>query len=1032
MRATQVCAALLALVGVGGLAVAASGEPPEGVLTDGFEGPRTVWRQEQTDATITLEAHDRTDRAAHEGRFSERFRFTSGLGSAFYYTYPLPRVAVSDDLKLGLYVRGNRTGAQLFARVVLPSDVDPDTKAASFLLVPGTIYGNVDRWQRLELVDLVPSLERQARVLRASSRRPVKLEGAYIEQLVVNLFSGVGDTEVFLDEMRVGPVTAETVAAFAEDARRREGEGAGAAQADASAPRDVSPPASGATEAGASTARVRLERNRLKRLAEDGLFHDWVFTGIHAPGADVASLRSAGFDVLIDDLDADPQRYQEAVRRGFLLMPMLRRDPDGRLPDAERVAAAAAAFPFRDSVLAWNLGEHLGRATDPRARKDELTRARALVSKLRGLPAGSGRLTTGLVDDDLYQYARFPSNLDVMGIQPAAWASSLEPTDTYQFLRQRRDLTVRANAGALFWAMLPAAAPREVVEAVWGRDVPPAWGSPLVQPEQVRLMTYAALAAGYRGLTFRGDAELTRGPGRMLLLEMAFLNAEIDLFEYILANGADPIPVYRAFDPDPPALPPAGGRVGSRVNRQVELKPLPGILGAGVGTHDRRGVLLLVADLAAVAQFQPPQMARNEVKMTIVVPESAQAFEVSPGRFRVLERERTVGGTRITLPEFDTTALILITTDVAMAERVEAVVQALRPRVAQMAIEQAELKLAWTTEVNGRLAAEGHYLIEEEEQRKRADNGGPAPTDQAELLNKAAENVKAARENLEREDFSTAWSEARRASRPLRILMRGLWDNAAAAMVRANMDPVDLANEGAIAIGRMRRQGPPLGVPAVASAPLSAFNMLPQHYLWVDWMTNAHFGRDLVPGSSFDDPEALRTTGWADQSYHHDGVASKVSTVESGPERPGRHLEMTVEPAEGRSIDELPPFLDAPAAAIRSPAVPVKAGQFLRISVFVKRATATPGGAGGVVVRDSIGGEAMQFVSNAPMPAPTRVVLYRRVPADGELTVLLGLAGYGSVSFDDLRVQRVEAVPEAPDIARLPRPELPPSTAPVR
>ena len=49
-------------------------------------------------------------------------------------------------------------------------------------------------------------------------------------------------------------------------------------------------------------------------------------------------------------------------------------------------------------------------------------------------------------------------------------------------------------------------------------------------------MTYMALAGGCRGLTFVGDADLTRPAGEPLLLEMSFLNAEIDLFEEILAR----------------------------------------------------------------------------------------------------------------------------------------------------------------------------------------------------------------------------------------------------------------------------------------------------------------------------------------------------------------------------------------------------------------------------------------------------------------------------------------------------------------
>ena len=40
-------------------------DAPSAVIRDGFETSRTLWNQEQTDATINLLAHDRTSRAAH-------------------------------------------------------------------------------------------------------------------------------------------------------------------------------------------------------------------------------------------------------------------------------------------------------------------------------------------------------------------------------------------------------------------------------------------------------------------------------------------------------------------------------------------------------------------------------------------------------------------------------------------------------------------------------------------------------------------------------------------------------------------------------------------------------------------------------------------------------------------------------------------------------------------------------------------------------------------------------------------------------
>ncbi|GAC1475619.1 MAG: hypothetical protein NVSMB9_28480 [Isosphaeraceae bacterium] len=979
-------------------------------IVDGFETTRTSWNQEQTDATINLIAHDRTNRAAHEGRTSEHFRFAAGLGSGFYFSHVLPKVPVLNALQASLHVRANRAGVQLFARVILPGDTDPETKQPSFLLVPGTIYESVDRWQRLEVVDLETSLARQARVLRASTGRRVSLEGAYVEQLVVNLFAGSGETEVFLDEMKVGPVS-PALAAQAVDLAT-------------SAERAEVPRLLARSPSTTSIAQVRLDLNRLKKRAEDGLFHDWFFTAIHAPGADVASLRRAGFDVLIDEIDTDPKRFQEAVEKGFLLMPKVGAEGSGRAADPAQVIAAVTSFPFRGSVMAWNLGDRLGLTADLASRKDELASVRSIVTKMRSLPAGVSRLTTGTVSDDLSRYARSPKNLDLLGIRPTPWGTSHAPMETLEFLRQRRVLTARSNSGAFFWAELPAISPPEVTRAVWGDDLAPSWGLPTVQAEQIRVMTYGALSAGYRGLAFRGDANLTRPAGRMLLLEMALLNAEIDLCESILANGADPIPTYSAYDPDPPTLPPPGGQMNRRVATQKELAPLGAIRSAAIGTRDKKGVLMLVTDYVGGGQFQPAQSARNDMKITVIVPEGAQAFEVRLGGLRVLERERAVGGTRITIPEFDTTALILITTDVSMAERVEAVIHSIRPGAVQMAIEQAELKLQWVTDINGRLAADGHFLIGEKEQRRRVASGGTLPDDQAELLNKAAENIKTARENAERLDWEDAWSEARRASRPLRILMRGHWTNAQEAMERANTPAEDLANEEAIQLGRARPIGLPQNVPTTASPPLVAFNTLPQHYLWVDWMKAQNFGKNLIASGAFNEPEGLEKAGWTNASYQMEGIQSRITTVTNRPEGEGV-LKMSVEPARKGGIDALPPFLDHPVAAIRSPAVKVEAGQFLRISVRIKRVLPTIDGYGGVLVRDSIGGEPLQFVSTEPFPKMTRVVLYRRAAASGELTVLLGLAGYGEAYFDDLSVQRVESAQaprvDPPGIARLPR-----------
>jgi hypothetical protein len=838
-------------------------------------------------------------------------------------------------------------------------------------------------------MDLRPSIERQARVLRAASNRPVSLEGAYLDRLVVNLFGGPGRTEVFLDDLTIRPVSIEAQA------------GGPPASQGGLATRKVL-----AERMPILQSRVQLEGNRLRR---DG--NDWFITGVEAPGADVGALRRGGFDVLVDDFEADPERAREAIERGFLLMPRLGAENSSGPPDLARVQKIATASSYRGSVAFWHLGDHLGSSLDMDERTAEWERIRAVVAGLRDLPLGASRLTTATVSGEFYKYARAPRGLDMIGVRPLSWGAMQDPLDTYRYLSQRRVLTTRGNPGGLYWAWVDATPPPLVRTAVWGLETPPDWGLAGVQPEQVRLATYTALAAGYRGVGFRGDADLTQPRGRPLLIELGLLNEEIDLFESILAQGADPIPLRRTDLTEPVIMAPLVGSRPRTPPPKKEPAPHPSIRAASIETRDRRGLLLLVADFAPGAQYQPPQMAINDLKITVPVPESAQAFEISPGEVRVLDHVRVPGGRQVTIPEFSVTSMVLVTTDMGLKDRIEAAMARVRPRAVALAIEQARLQFQGVVDIHERLVADGHTV-----------------RDSAELLILAEKSIRSASDAQEREDYPLAWAETRRATRPLRYLMRVHWQDAVGAMAKASSDQLSPRTPNRPPTAK----DAPLLVAPVASPACVAFQTLPQHYLWVDWMRLGKFGPNTLPSGNFEDAEAFKTSGWVDQSYPMEGYSSQqIRLVPGGRDSSKRMLKMTVGAQDSTGIDQLPPFVDFPVAAVRSPIIRVGAKQFIRISVLVHRPIASTPGAGGVIVRDSIGGETLQFRTTDPIPELSRVVLYRRVPADGELTVTLGLAGYGDVFFDDLKIEPVISIPpsvsQAIDAPPRPRsPEPPP------
>ena len=965
--------------------------PTSTALVDGFEGDQVAWREETSDAPVNVRAHERTAAEALEGQRSERIEFIAGVGSGVYYSYPMPRVPLSDSLRATLHVRTERPGVQLLGRVVLPNDLDPETGQPFFVNVLGTTSDEASgRWAQLDLVDLPRAVERQLRILRIKSKRPIRIEGAYLDRLVLNLYTGSGQTEVLIDGLRVGPVPPGILAKM-EDER----------------PGPFAPPV--APEGGDEAAddleglhadgRVRFNRNRLELLDEpSGRYIPWIPTIIDAPGAAVEDLRRHGFDVYAVQAGAGADEVSRAVDAGFLLMPMLG-DPLLGAADAAKVRSAAASYPERESVAFWHLGAGLGGEATSEARAATLGRTRGAVEALGDLePSAVSTLATGSIAGDLERFASPPGALDLLGADAHAWGATMAPSEYYNYLNRRRDLAALSSPEAFFWTRIDAVAPIEVQRAIYGDEVPPADGRPTLLPYHLRLATVAALSAGYRGIAYRGDAELTRDAGRARLIELLFLNAEIDLFQEVLARNVGTIHSFKSY------LPPAeeGGRPKQKnYTRQnntkeepEELPPLWDVVGVGFSTPDERGTLLLVSDQENQSQWIPGQLAYREIRVTVAGHTNVSAWEIGLGGVRNVSRDRVPGGIELTLTDFGPSAWVLLTSDQNLVRTLERDVDALAPTAAALAIEQAEALMRYVRQTHTMLFYDG-FEIEGADQ----------------LLEDAEDQIEAARAGLSRGEASEAYANARRASRPLHLLMRHHADRARLDLIEATEFTHDPDTK--------------LLIEPISAPPLMSFNTLPQlEKAWTSTIQNYPFGENLLPSGEFEevDPAAYVREGWTDVGAEVEGLRGLIEIEPDdlidtrGSER---LLRLRVRPEEDRDVKEFAPFQDIPIAAIQSPPVRVKRHQFLRISVRVYMPRTQPdGGGGGIVVRDSIGGELMQFRKSRPIPEWSRVVLYRRAPESGDLTVTLGLAATGGEAFfDDLRIEAARPPYTAAELA---------------
>jgi len=944
----------------------------DNVWQDDFEGDRPIWVREEVEAPVEWLAHDRTDLAARTGAKSERFLFKAGPGSGIYVSYAVPRIAITPDLNFSVQIKSEKPGMSLLARIVFPEDKDPDTGKPSFVVVAGTAYDKSGIWQRLTLPNLPTEMERQARLLRIRTQRKVPTTGAYVERLILNIYGGTGETTVFVDDLRIWPVEPTLLAQRAEQK-------AAATTEDA----DMR----GRSEPMLGNRRVTMQAGQLRK---DG--NGWIFSLIDAPGARKDQLLRAGFDLLNIDASADPQLLLESAQMGFMIAPRVslgRLTPDD---DPAQAFARARKFGLQDAVAFWDIGQKLGVTLDNQTGERQLERNRNLVRMIHEeatQAATKGQLfedlVSGVVGGRFSGYAIPQNHLELMGIDPTGWSPGKTHKDILAYLQQRKDLTALANPGGiLFWGWVGTASDPAIVRQLWGNDPPPAWGYPRRLPEQARLDAYSLFASGFRGWGVKGDSDLTRDAGRSMLIELGFLNEELDLVESLLSDQKGDIQPIEAHPPDPPMQLAKNGisSLNQKMMVHKETSAHASIKGVALTLAENRGRLVLVADLDDAAQWQPPQMSVNNLTLRIPgTAENATPYLITPGEVRVLERKRVPGGLQVIVPEFDTTAMILLTSDDAMGQWLSVAVARNRALACALAIEQGERQLAWVTETHNRLA-----------------NDGITVNDAGLWMAKAQERLQSAREAQAREDFTQSWAEARRALRPLRILMRDHWNQA----VRHFQEVVRYSLHNEHPEGhRMQVLINPVSSPA-----LMAFNTLPQHYLWSSWIRDGRFTGNSVQGGSFDDANELRTAGWVNLSRELDGRIGSALSAE-GPGGQGRVLRLNVSKKPDARIDELSAFVDHPLAAVRTAPIKVAAREMLRIRVKVRMPRPQQPGAGGLVISDSLGGPALAYRQTQAVPEWSEVVVYRRVIDDGTMTVTLGLAGDGDLFLDDLRVERL-------------------------
>jgi hypothetical protein len=668
-----------------------------------FETRDPAFVRGTADAHFNELVHEITNVTAHGGQASEHLQFVSEQGNNIYYYYPTPRAPLGDELSLTLWVKGSRPGAQLLARLVLPKERNPaNLDEPLTTLLRGDAYQKVSRWEQLELRRPVTAAQRQRQVLRDQLKREVDFTDAYIDRIVLNAYSGPGMTELWLDDLEIGPVAASSP--FKTAAREK------------------------AATPGASPAPAPKPSNRSPALVE--LIHDQLRVngkpyfprGVRYTDTSLAALRRAGFTSLWLEESASPALLDEAVQLGFWIVPMLHAADNGATPPSpERLRDEMNRFLDKDAVLAWHIGDLL-----------TVERAPAVAEAAREVRAIDPNRPIGAdIWDGQRNYAR---SIDLEGMHRWPLFTSLELTSYRDWLTQRRNL---GRSSAFTWTWVQTHLPEWYSTLVYERPTAAGYDEPIgPQPEQVRLLTYVALAAGCRGLGFWSDRFLADShQGRDRLLETALLNLELKMLEPILVTSIG----------DPTWIDTSEPEVKAAVLRT------------------NTGLLVLPMWLGRGAQYVPGQSAKVNLKLTVPqAPAGTQPWEVTPGLVRSLYPERVPGGVQITIPEFGLTTAVVFTAD---NERNGLIV-----RFQDQAKQNAKLAAEWAEQLAEESIRKVSVIYA---QLVEAGHGLP---DGAALLESAQRFSRNSKEFYQHGQYREAYGDADRALRPLRILMRGAWN----------------------------------------------------------------------------------------------------------------------------------------------------------------------------------------------------------------------------------------------------------------
>ena len=907
----------------------------DGYYRDSFEQPEkrswSVRAPNEFDDVPQVVRHERTPTDATHGGKAELIVVTTDREALpTFLEYSLPAARRIDELSVRVAFKSDRAGHDIALRVVFPNQVDPRVSGSPLqTLISGDRYTSPGQWQMLSCSTTDNEVRQAVQRLHSELHvSSIEIQGAYVDRVYIRSTLPRGITTLRFDDLQFGPIVR------------------------------TQPAPSRVTE---SRQRVQIENGRVKvdgrpflpimalHQGESPEYHsDLNHNLVWIPESDdvalMESFRDAGLWLAVTP-EADP----------------LRRD-----------AAFEAFGPEMDNVFAWYLKTRL-KAADKQTiiRRRKITR----LADARGMRP--------FMADVVESERIYSRHISLLGVSRHIIGTTFSFDKYRDWLTHKRNL---ALPGHFMWTWIqtePLPAANKWREALGRQPI-------VVEPEQLRLQVYTALASGYRGVGYWNWSALdpVASGSRERELAIKQLNLELQLLSELVATGEletsvdfqleEPAHLDAAVTiaqqnqiarqrrtesrnftaPDSlyrPGRPRGSHYTTATVAQTPKLKPSP-VKAAAIRTANGKGMLLLPIWYDKDDQFVPGQASAKSLTAVVAAQETAQAYAITSTRVIGLERKKVAGGIRIRVPDFDQTAAILLTSDQSLPRMLEGKVAEIAHMSAQTHVDLAQAKLARVTAIDAELRTLGSN-----------------PPKTRRLLSEAHQSLNKASHYLQQSDFDAARLASEQSRRALRMLQRAHWKLAIAGQASPAFSPYTLS-----------------------------FETLPDHWR-LQRMLSVHLpGPELLPSGGFESEAQFIQSGWENEANETSVVDANT---ELSPDRyRGRYsLRLWAMPKRGQ---DPPEFISSSPVIVTSPPIEVGAGQVIRVRGRVRVPFPIHGSHNGALIYDSICGKpgALRW-QHAQNWQPFELV--REIAETGPFRLSFVLDGLGHFQVDDLSVTAI-------------------------